>query len=201
MLEKIKQNIVEIDKFKARIDNLLDMCSDGDISRETFKQKRDIIQSKITNLENSNKELQQQIKDNDEQDNKNKRLQVLSDFLKMNVYQKDAPIPDTIIEKYVQEIVVDKDNFIWKLNPNIGNTENLLLNSTRYNKKNKFSDELMCDVHCRTGSYQRNTLIEKPILLGTYRIPKNYMKSIIGFYYNDSDFRLPKEMEIQVQLI
>ena len=117
------------------------------------------------------------------------------------MYQKDAPIPDTIIEKYVQEIVVDKDNFIWKLTPNIGNTENLLLNSTRYNKKNKFSDKLMYEVQCRTGSYQRNTLIEKPILLGTYRIPKNYMKSILGFYYTNSDFRLPKEMEIQVQLI
>ena len=66
---------------------------------------------------------------------------------------------------------------------------------------NKFSDELMYDVHCSTGCYQRNTLIEKPILLGTYRIPKNYMKSIIGFYYNDSVFQFPKEMEIQVQLI
>ena len=86
LLEKIKQNIVEIDKLKARIDNLLDMCSDGDISRETFKQKRDIIQSKITSLEDNNKQLQQQIKDNEEQDNKNKRLQVLSDFLKINVY-------------------------------------------------------------------------------------------------------------------
>ena len=119
----------------------------------------------------------------------------------MSVYQKDAPIPDTIIEKYVQEIVVDKDNFIWRLNPNIGNTENLLLNSTRYSKKNKFSDESMCYVHCSSGSYQRNALVQKPIFLGTYRISRNYMKSILDFYYNDSDFRLPKEMEIQVQLI
>lgn len=153
LLEKIKQNIVEIDKLNLRIDNLLDMCTDGDISRETFKQKRDIIKSKITALEDNNKQLQQQIKDNEKQDDKNKRLKVLSDFLKMNVFQKDAPIPDTIIEKYVQEIVVDKDKFIWKLNPNIGNTENLLLDGTRYTKKNKFSDELMCEVQCPTGSY------------------------------------------------
>lgn len=201
LLEKIEKNIVEIDKFKSRIDVLLDMCTDGDISRETFKEKRELLENKITDLENKNKQLQQQIKDNEEQDNKNKRLQVLSDFLKMNVYQKDESIPDTIIEKYVQEIVVDKDNFIWKLAPNIGNTENLSLNGSKYTKKKEFLNKPMCDVQRSSGSNQLNTLIKKPIFLGTYRIPKNYMKSILGFYYTDSDFRLPKEMEIQVQLI
>ena len=131
------------------------MCSDGDISKETFRQKRDSIQSKIAILENNNNQLRQQINDNEERDDKNKRLQVLSDFLKMNVYQKDAPVPDTIIEKYVQEIVVDKDNFIWKLAPNIGNTENLFLDGTKYTKKKDFQKEIMCDVHCCAGSNQR----------------------------------------------
>lgn len=201
LLEKIESNISEMDKLKLRIDNLLDMCSDGDISKETFRQKRDSIQSKITILENNNNQLRQQINDNEERNDKNKRLQVLSDFLKMSVYQKESSVPDTIIEKYVQEIVVDKDNFIWKLKPNIGNIENLLLDGTRYTKKNKFSSETMCDVHCSSGSYQQNTLVQKPIFLGTYEIPKNYMKSIIGFYYNNSDFRFPNKMEIQVQLI
>ena len=201
MIKKIEYNIAEIDKLKMRIDNLLDMCSDGDISRETFRQKRDLIESKISELEASNKELRKQIKDNSERNIRDKKVEKLSDFLKLNVFQDDAPIPDTIIEKYVKEIVVDKDNFIWKLIPNIGNTENLFLDGNEYTKKKEFSEKTMCHVRSRTGCYQHETVIETPIFLGTYVIPKSYMRSILGFYYTNWDFRLPNEMEIQLELI
>ena len=85
----------------------------------------------------------------------------------------------------------------------ISNSEadNLLIEMDRDIKKNNISKESMCHVHSCTGCNQLKTVIETPIFLGTYRIPKNYMKSILGFYYTNSDFRLPKEMEIQVQLI
>ena len=62
-------------------------------------------------------------------------MEKLSEFLKLNVFRDDAPIPDTIIEKYVKEIVVDKDNFIWKLNPSIGQADNLLIEMDRDIKK------------------------------------------------------------------
>ena len=138
LLKDIEKNISEIDKLKMRIDNLLDMCSDGDISKETFRSKRDTIEEKITELENKNKIIQQQIIDNTDQNKKSERIHAMSEFLKMNVFQEEAPIPDTIIEKYVKEIVVDKDKFIWKLTPNIGNTETLFLDGNRYTKKIKF---------------------------------------------------------------
>ena len=165
------------------------------------KHLKEILESKITELEERNKSLQQQIASNSEQDDRNKRLNVMADFLKMNVYQKEESIPDTIIEKYVQEIVVDKDKFIWRLHPNIGNTENLSLDYVGTMKKNKFSEKTMCHVQPSTGCYQHETLIENPIFLGTYKIPKSYMKSIIGLYYSVSDFYFPKEMEIQLELI
>ena len=184
-----------------RIDNLLDMCTDGDISRETFRAKRDTIEEKIVELENKNKIIQQQIKDSKNQNDKFKRIEVLSEFLKMNVFRKEEPIPDTIIEKYVQDIVVDKDNFIWRLHPDIGNVENLLFDGSSMLKRNRFSNKSMYDVQCCTGCNQHETLIETPIFIGTFNIPKNYMKSIIGFYYDNSDFRFPKEMEIQLELI
>lgn len=201
MIKKIEYNIAEIDKLKMRIDNLLDMCSDGDISRETFRQKRDLIESKISELETNNKELRKQIKDNSERGIKDKKVEKLSEFLKLNVFQDDAPIPDTIIEKYVQEIVVDKDNFIWKLNPSIGQADNLLIEMDRNIRKNNISNKTMYYVHSSTGCYQHETLIETPIFLGTYVIPKGYMRSILDFYYTNWDFRLPNEMEIQLELI
>ena len=119
----------------------------------------------------------------------------------MNVFRDDAPIPDTIIEKYVQEIVVDKDNFIWKLNPSIGQADNLLIEMDRDIKKNNIYKKTMYHVNSSTGSNQLNTLIETPIFLGTYVIPKSYMRSILGFYYTNWDFRLPNEIEIQLELI
>lgn len=201
MIKKIEYNISEIDKLKMRIDNLLDMCSDGDISRETFRQKRDLIESKISELETNNKELRKQIKDNSEQNIKDKKMEKLSEFLKLNVFRDDAPIPDTIIEKYVQEIVVDKDNFIWKLNPSICQADNLLIEMDRDIKKNNIYKKTMYHVNSSTGCYQLNTLIETPIFLGTYVIPKSYMRSILGFYYTNWDFRLPNEIEIQLELI
>lgn len=201
MIKKIEYNISEIDKLKMRIDNLLDMCSDGDISRETFRQKRDLIESKISELETNNKELRKQIKDNSEQNIKDKKMEKLSEFLKLNVFRDDAPIPDTIIEKYVQEIVVDKDNFIWKLNPSICQADNLLIEMDRDIKKNNIYKKTMYHVNSSTGCNQLNTLIETPIFLGTYVIPKSYMRSILGFYYTNWDFRLPNEIEIQLELI
>ena len=68
-------------------------------------------------------------------------------------------------------------------------------------KKKEFSEKTMCHVHSRTGCYQHETVIETPIFLGTYVIPKSYMRSILGFYYTNWDFRLPNEMEIQLELI
>ena len=71
----------------------------------------------------------------------------------MNVFRDDSPIPDAIIEKYVQEIVVDKDNFIWKLNPSIGQDKNLLIEMDRNIRKNNISNKTMYHVHSSTGSY------------------------------------------------
>ena len=200
-IEKIKKNITEIDKYKSRIDVLLDMCSDGDISRETFKQKKESINNMIEQLEKDNEVLRQKIKDNESNDEKEKRTKIISDFLNMKVFQKDEPIPDTIIEKYVQEIVVDKDIFVWKLTPGIGNIDNLSIDTSNVNKKNDSLEETMCDVHCCTGCNQHETLIQSPIFIGTYKIPKSYMRSVIGLYYSESGFRFPNKMEIQIMLL
>ena len=200
-IEKIKKNITEIDKYKSRIDVLLDMCSDGDISRETFKQKKESISKMIEQLEKDNVVLRKKIKNNESNDEKEKRTKIISDFLNMKVFQKDEPIPDTIIEKYVQEIVVDKDIFVWKLTPGIGNIDNLSIDTSNVNKKNDSLEETMCDVHCCTGCNQHETLIQSPIFIGTYKIPKSYMRSVIGLYYSESGFRFPNKMEIQIMLL
>lgn len=155
IIKQIESNIAEIDKLEMRIDNLLDMCSDGDISRETFKQKRDLIEEKISTIEKKNNKLQQQIMVDENRNIKNEKLKVLSEFLKMNVFQDDAPIPDTIIEKYVHEIVVDKDNFIWKLNPIIGTCNNLLINVEKNTKKDNTLQKSMYYVDSSTSSYRR----------------------------------------------
>jgi hypothetical protein len=75
----------------------------------------------------------------------------MSKFLEMEAYQEDTAIPETIIEKYVQEITVDKDVFTWKLSPNISATDSLSIDARGIDKKGKESSKSMYRVNCCTG--------------------------------------------------
>ena len=52
-----------------------------------------------------------------------------------------------------------------------------------------------------TGCYKHETLIEKPVFIGTYEIPRSYFKSVIGYYYDDCGFYFPDNMEIKIELV
>ena len=77
---------------------LLDMCTDGDISRETFKKKTELNNQNIHELEEKIKLIRKQIKENDTQEDLNKRIECLSAFLKMKCFSKKEKIPESIID-------------------------------------------------------------------------------------------------------
>ena len=47
-----------------------------------------------------------------------------------------------------------------------------------------------------TGSYKQRTVINEPICLGTYEIPKSYLLSNIGLYYDENEFHTPEKLVI-----
>lgn len=199
--KKIEDSIKNIDKLKARNDILLDMCTDGDISRETFKKKVELNNQNIHELEEKIKLIRKQIEENDAQEDLNKRIVLLSEFIKMKAFSKKEKIPETIIEKYVEKIIFYKDDFEWYLRPAIGNVDFLSVDTKNMKKGTHELEKTMCYVPSSTGSDKHETLIKNPLFIGAFTIPRNLTKDTLEYYYKNSQFNIPDKMEIKVYLI
>lgn len=119
--ERLEQNQRQIDKFNRQLDNLVSMCADGDISREVFRSKKKKLEDQILSLEKLNDECRQNILELEDNGAKDRRIDSLSEFIKMTAFDIRAKIPETVIDNFVDQIVYDHGVFIWYLNPAYGN--------------------------------------------------------------------------------
>lgn len=119
--EKLERNMKQLDKLHKRMANLVDMCADGDISREVFRSKKKKLEDQISNIEKINSECRQQILELEDNEAKDRRIESLSEFIKMTAYDARAKIPETVIDNFVDRVVFDHGDFIWYLNPTFGN--------------------------------------------------------------------------------
>lgn len=119
--DKIEANIKEIDKIKGKIAVLVDLCTEGDISREVFREKKEKLEDQIKKLEQLNMEYKKQILDAEKEDIMAERMESLSEFIKMKAFEDGKKIPSTVIDYYVDKIIFDKGIFTWILNPRLGN--------------------------------------------------------------------------------
>lgn len=119
--EKVENNIKQIDKLKSQISVLVDMCTLGDISREMYQRKKEKLEKQISNLEKSNEECQQEVLESENDILKQERIKSLTAFINMEAFDPRAKIPDRIIDGFVERIIYDKGEFIWYLNPQVGN--------------------------------------------------------------------------------
>ncbi len=154
---RVEANIKEIDKLKARIAALIDMCADGDISKELFRQKKEKIESQIISLEQANDECRREIADNEESNKAATRMESLTEFIKMKAFSARKKIPETVIEYFVEGIRYDKGVFTWVLNPKLGLTNSELSVNMKNVKKNMV--ESMCRANSSTGFPQAGRLI------------------------------------------
>ena len=49
--EKLERNMKQLDKLRKQMANLVDMCSEGDISREVFRSKKKKLEDQISKLD------------------------------------------------------------------------------------------------------------------------------------------------------
>lgn len=112
--ERLEQN-------QRQLDNLVSMCADGDISREVFRSKKKKLEDQILNLEKLNDECRQSILELEDNGAKDRRIDSLSEFIKMTAFDPRAKIAETMIDNFVDQIVYDHGVFIWYLNPAYGN--------------------------------------------------------------------------------
>ena len=157
--DKVENNIKQIDKLKKQIAVLVDMCTEGDISREVFRQKKQKLEDQIINLEKTNNECKQQILESEDDKLKQRRIESLTEFIKMQAFDPRAKIPETMIDVFVDRIVYDKGVFSWYLNPKLGN-ETFKVDTTDWKKSMLKTQKKTLPAHDSTGSYRRETLIK-----------------------------------------
>ena len=198
--EKVENNIKQIDKLKKQIEVLIDMCTEGDISREVFRQKKQKLEDQIINLEQTNNECRQQILESDDDKMKQRRIESLTEFIKVQAFDPRAKIPETMIDAFVDRIVFDKGVFSWYLNPKLGN-ETFKIDTSDFKKSMLKAQKKTLLANPSTGCYQRGTLIEDATFLGTFEISKDFMKKSTKLYYEDNVFRFSQKMELKLYIV
>lgn len=107
----IKSLQSELDKTEKKLDNLIDMRTEGEISKEKFIEKRTEFENRIEEI---NSELEKYCKNEEEYDYAS-RMSLWRDCLDQMLNYEDAEvIPDYVIDAMVDYILVDETTFKWK---------------------------------------------------------------------------------------
>ncbi|WP_458459066.1 recombinase family protein [Pseudobutyrivibrio sp.] len=118
---QIEDNLFYINKLKNQLNTYMEMCADGDISRELFREKKTNIEKQIADLEQNNAACRRYIAESEDNEDRRKRLESLKEFVNMKAFDPGAKIPEAFIDVFVDKIIYDKGVFSWYLNPKFGN--------------------------------------------------------------------------------
>lgn len=145
----IKQKETEIDKLNRRLDNLIEMRADGEISRDVFKSKQSEIQNRIDTLNSELTELRGFDADEEFDDvSHEEKITLLKYALEqLTNVNSDEDIPDSVIEAFVKKIVVSKDGFEWYLRFTPDDAPKTLIIDGKRQKTAKVSS--LCDMQHR----------------------------------------------------
>lgn len=145
----IKQKEAEIDKLNKRLDNLIEMRADGEISRDIFKSKQSEIQNRIDALNSELTELRGFDVDEEFDDVSHEdKITILKYALEqLTNVNSDEDIPDSVIEAFVKKIVVSKDGFEWYLRFTPDDAPKTLIIDGKRQKTAKVSS--LCDMQHR----------------------------------------------------
>ena len=111
----IQQLQSEYEKLNKRMDNLIEMRADGDITREIFQTKKLEIEKKIEKIQKDIKELQIQEEVVDEATH-DEKIRILKFYLEQSV-NPDAleNITEDVIRAFIVKVVVKENSFEWYL--------------------------------------------------------------------------------------
>ncbi len=113
----IQQKKEEITKLEKRLGNLIEMRADGEIVKEQFLSMKAEIESKVHTLQEQIKELTPYESDAEyEEPDYEKKITMLRYVLEQYTnFNTDEDIPETVVEAFVEKIVVNEDYFAWYL--------------------------------------------------------------------------------------
>ena len=117
--EKLKQFESKLRNLEQKKERLVELRINGDIELDFFRKKKSLIENNISEMKKKVEEYRAMnvITPGDLQ----KRLKVLEYAMEQDFQVDGGRVPDTIIDAFVKEIIVQKDCFCWKLNLFDGN--------------------------------------------------------------------------------
>ncbi len=105
----------EYEAFTRKWDNLVEMRTDGDLTREQFRQRVSEIEPRMEALRKEIEGLSQ-MPEREPVVNYQEKLTVLEYALEQYTHwDEGADVPACVIEAFVEKIVASKDGFAWYL--------------------------------------------------------------------------------------
>ena len=100
---------------RVKLDNYIEMRAEGDIDKNSFTQKTSELRAEIRKLSDEIEALEDKQNDEPEIVDYKEKLTVLQYALVQYTNPDENDIPESIIEAFVEKIVVKKDGFDWYL--------------------------------------------------------------------------------------
>ena len=122
--DMLRQYKDERTRLQKRLDNLIEMRADGEITKEMFQAKASEIKIGLKELEENMKKLEQTAETNDTSPD-GKTALLKQKIQQMVCLSNDGDVPDGLLHTFVSKIVVHEDSFDWYLRfrPDKGSAE------------------------------------------------------------------------------
>ena len=153
---RLDRNEKELEKLNKKMSALVDLYMEGDISRDIYHDKKDILEDQIKKLEKQNIELKKLVADLDVEDINTIKRSKIEELLKTRAVNSNVKVPDSIVDVYVEKIVYYQGEFTWYMNFNAASEGKNVLNidDTVELKDYRSSQKKTTDVRRCTGSYR-----------------------------------------------
>lgn len=116
--ELIAQKKAELDKLEKRLNKLISMRADDEITKEQFMNMKSEVDTQIASLQEQICELSptENVTESSDVPDYNERITLLRYALERYTnFDSDEDIPEAVIEAFVEKIVVNENSFDWYL--------------------------------------------------------------------------------------
>ena len=116
--ELIAQKKAELEKLEKRLNKLISMRADNEITKEQFMNMKSEVDMQIASLQGQICELSptEKVTESSDVPDYNERITLLRCALERYTnFDSDEDIPEAVIEAFVEKIVVNENSFDWYL--------------------------------------------------------------------------------------
>ena len=161
--ELIARKISEREKLNKRLDNLIEMRADGELSRDLFKKKKEEIESAINKIDDELERLQP-AEEPEENIDSEEKIKILKYYLEQSVIPlEDENLPEDIIKAFIKKVVAGKDHFDWYLRFPGDDDEPQQLTMSGKRKSSAVISSLCTTLHRQLLAKEGNNRIDKLI--------------------------------------